>query len=70
MEKEGSIGMRINENVGNDKDVRTKGIRMGHGRGKRRSEVARTNLLCVSPSLAPDPHYGSALVENGGRQLL
>lgn len=56
--------MRINENVGNDKDVRTKGIRMGHGRGKRRSEVARTNLLCVSPSLAPDSNYGSTLVEN------
>lgn len=62
--------MRINENVGNDKDIRTKGIRMGHGRGKRRSEVATTNLLCVSPSLAPDLNYASTLVENGGRQSL
>jgi hypothetical protein len=47
MEKEGSIGMRINENVGNDEDVRTKGIKMGRGKGKRHSEVATTNLLCV-----------------------
>jgi hypothetical protein len=70
MEKEGRIGMRINENVGNDKDIRTKGIRMGHGKGKRPSEVARTNLLCVSPSLGPDPNYGSTLVENIGRQSL
>jgi hypothetical protein len=70
MGKEGSIVMRINENVGNDKDVRTKGIRMGHGKGKRRSEVARTNLLCVSFSLAPDPNYGSALLENIGRKSL
>jgi hypothetical protein len=69
-DEEERLGMRINENVRNDKDVRTKGIRMGHGKGKRRSEVARTNLLCVSPSLAPDPNYDSTLAENRGRQSL
>jgi hypothetical protein len=34
MEMEGSIGMRINENVRKDKDVRTKEIRIGHGKRK------------------------------------
>jgi hypothetical protein len=66
MEMEERIGMRINENVGRDKDVRTNGIRKGPGR--RRTGVEGTNLLCVSPAVAPDPKCGSASLENRGRQ--
>lgn len=51
---EGGIGMRDNENRGKDEDVRTKGIKMGHGNvAKRRCEDMGAHLLCVPLSLTP-----------------
>jgi hypothetical protein len=52
--REGGIEMRNNEDRGKDEDVRTKGIKMGHGNvGKRRWEDMGAHLLCVALSLTP-----------------